>query len=143
MIRAHCDITIQRQPDEVFRYFADLRNEPQWNHGHVQTVVMTTPEPIGLGTSFEGYHPGFGRATWRIVEFVPPSRIAIEGEVGNGTYRYAGNLSPRDGATRFQGIIDWQPGGPLRFLGPLLSLVLRIQARRSFSNLRAELERNA
>lgn len=104
---------------------------------------MTTPDPIGLGTSFEGYHPGFGRATWRIVEFVPPSRIAIEGEVGSGTYRYVGQLWPEDGATRFLGTVEWQPGTPLRLLGPLLSLILKLRARRSFSNLRMWLERDA
>jgi hypothetical protein len=143
MVRATCNITIHRPQDVVFQYFADLRNEPSWNRGHVQDVVMTTPEPIGLGTAFEGHHPGFGRATWRIVEFVPPSRIAIEGEVGSGTYRYAGDLSPQEAGTLFRGLIEWQPGGALRLLEPLLSPVLRFQARRSFHNLRDELERTA
>lgn len=143
MIRAHYNITIHRPPDKVFHYFADLRNEPRWNRGHVQDVVMTTPEPVGLGSTFEGYHPGFGRTTWRIVAFVPSSRIAIEGEVGRGTYRYSGDLSPQNGGTRFQGVIEWRPGGALNILKPLLSLVLKIQARRSFSNLRDELERAA
>ena len=142
-IRANHEITIQRPPSQIFRYFADLRNEPDWNHGHVQDVVMTSPEPIGLGSTFEGHHSGMGRATWRIVEFVPSSKIAIEGEVGTGTYRYIGRLSPHKGGTRFLGTIDWQPGSPLRFLGPLLWFVLKFQARRSFNNLRATLERAA
>jgi len=143
MASANFDITIHRLPEQVFRYFADLRNEPQWNRGHVRDVVMTTPEPIGPGSAFEGLHPGFGRATWRIVEFVPPSRIAIDGEVGQGTYRYLGHLSPKNSATRFKGRVEWQPRGLIRLLGPLLALLLKVQARRSFSNLRAELERAA
>jgi hypothetical protein len=143
MVRAQCDIAIHRPPEQVFRYFADLRNEPKWNRGHVRDVVMTTPEPIGPGTAFEGFHPGFGRATWRIVQFDPPSRIAIEGEVGSGTYRYHGQLSPQNSGTRFQGRVEWQPAGPIRILGPMLALLLRFQARRSFGNLRAELERAA
>jgi hypothetical protein len=104
---------------------------------------MITPDPIGLGTAFEGDHPGFGRATWRIVDFHPPSSITIEGEVGPGTYRYVGHLSPQAGGTRFQGTVDWQPGGALRLLAPLLPPLLKHQPRRSFRNLRAELERAA
>lgn len=143
MIRAHCDIIIDRPADQIFRYFADLRNEPRWNRGHVRQVVMTTPEPIGLGSAFVGHHPGFGRSTWHITEFVPSLRIAIEGEVGRGTYRYIGALTPQNGRTRFRGVVDWHPGGRLELLGPLLSLLLSFQARRSFHNLRAELERAA
>lgn len=143
MIRAHHEITIHRPPDQVFWYFADLRNEPKWNHGHVHDVVMTSPDPIGLGTTFEGDHPGLGMATWRIVDFVPISRIAIEGEVGSGTYRYIGQFIPHKGGTRFLGTVDWQPGSPLRLLAPLLWLILKLQVRRSFNNLRAELERAA
>jgi hypothetical protein len=104
---------------------------------------MNTPDPIGLGTAFEGFHPGFGKATWRITEFDPPSRIAIEGEVGPGTYRYFGVITPHKDGARFQGLVDWQPGGAIRVLSPLLSLILSFQARRSFNNLRAELERAA
>lgn len=143
MIRAHYETTIQRPPDQVFRYFADFRNEPRWNQGHVEDVVMTTPDPIGLGTIFEGHHKGFGRATWRIVEFVPSSRIVIEGDVGAGTYRYAGQLWPQNGATRFLGTVEWQPGTLLRPFGPLLALILKLRTRRSFRNLRVWLERAA
>ena len=140
MIRAETELTIRCDAAHVFAYFADLRNEPQWNHGHVQAVEMITPDPIGLGTTFEGHHPGFGKATWWVVEFVPPTRITIEGEVGSGTYRYVGRLRVLQGATVFRGRVEWEPGGPLRMFGPLLTLLLKVQARRSFRNLRAELE---
>ena len=141
MIRAETELTIRRDAAHVFAYFADLRNEPQWNRGHVREVVMTTPEPIGLGTAFEGNHTGFGKATWRVAEFAPPTQITIEGEVGSGTYRYVGRLRALAGATVFRGRVEWEPGGPWRMFGPLLTLLLKVQARRSFHNLRTELER--
>ena len=141
MVRVTTQITIARDIDDVFSYFADLRNEPAWNHGHVRHVVMTTPGPIGRGTAFVGDHPGFGTATWRITDFVRPSRIAIEGQVGSGTYRYVGELTPLQGATRFLGTVEWRPGGFLRSLSPLLTPILKFQARRSFTNLKNELER--
>ncbi|HLC01722.1 MAG TPA: SRPBCC family protein [Anaerolineales bacterium] len=143
MIRAETELTISRDAAHVFSYFADLRNEPHWNRGHVRAVVMTTPDPIGLGTTFEGHHPGFGKATWRIAEFVPPTQITIEGRVGSGTYRYVGRLHSLQGATVFHGSVEWEPGGPLRVFDSLLTLVLNVQARRSFRNLRIELERAA
>jgi hypothetical protein len=143
LIRASHQVTIHRRPEEVLFYFADLRNEPHWNRGHVRSVTLRTAPPIGLGAEFEGHHPGFGRATWRLVEFVPPRRIAIEGEVGSGSYRYFGLFTPENGSTRLHGVVEWEPGGALRFLSPLLTLLLRWQAGRSFRNLRRALERSS
>ena len=62
MVRVTTQITIAPDIDDVFSYFADLRNELAWNHGHVRHVVMTTPRRIGRGTAFVGDHPGFGTA---------------------------------------------------------------------------------
>jgi len=62
-IVAEAEVLIECMPDSVFAYFADLRNEPEWNQGHVEAVVMTSPEPIGPGTTFEGRHSAFGKAT--------------------------------------------------------------------------------
>jgi hypothetical protein len=140
-ISAEVEIRIQREPEVVFAYFADLRNEPEWNRGHVREVRMTSPDPIGLGTTFEGKHPGFGMATWRLTEYDPPKHIVIEGFAGSAPYRYVGNLERLDGVTLFRGRVEWEPAGNLRVLGPLLNLILGIQAKRSFRNLRLALER--
>src|SRR6185503_12807423 len=54
---------IARRPDVVFDYFADLRNEPQYNR-QGREITKTSPGPIARGTRFEGAHSGLGRVTW-------------------------------------------------------------------------------
>jgi hypothetical protein len=140
-ISATTEIFIKRDPDFVFAYFADLRNEPEWNRGHVRDVVKTSRGPIGLGTTFEGIHPGIGRATWRLSRYEPPAHVVIDGAVGGDPYRYIGDLEPREGGTRFRGRVEWVPSGLWSVLGPLLSVVLSAQTRRSFRNLGSAVER--
>ena len=137
------EIVIAREPEEVFAFFADLRHEPLWNRGHVRGVTMTSHGPIGLGTTFEGHHPGFGKATWRLVGFDPPRHIEIDGTVGGARYRYTGDLEAAPGGTRFSGRVWWEPDGVWRFIGPLAGVILNIQSRRSFGRLRDALERAA
>ena len=140
LIRAEHQTQIARSPETVFDFFADLRNEPQWNHGHVRDVRMTSAPPIGRGTTFEGRHPGFGRATWTLVEYDRPRHLVIEGFAGRAPYRYAGDLESVGGATVFRGRVEWEPQGIWRLLGPLVRPLLRFRARRSFDNLRLALE---
>jgi hypothetical protein len=124
----------------VYSYFADLRNEPQWNHGHVRNDTKTSPGPIGLGTTLEGDHPGFGKATWRLREHDPPKHLVIEGKAGGPPYRYVGDLERDDGGKVLRGLVEWEPRGVLRALGPLLPAPPGMQGRRSFHNLRTATE---
>ena len=141
VIAAEHETHIAREPEAVFDYFADLRNEPEWNHGHVRAVRMTSSPPIGQGTTFEGKHPGFGDATWHLVEYDRPHHLVIEGFVGTAPYRYVGDFRPTDGGTLFRGRVEWDPRGVWRSLGPLLLPLLKLRTRRSFRNLRVALER--
>jgi hypothetical protein len=138
---AHTTI-IERSPEDVFDYFADLRNEPAWNRGHVQNVVLTSAGPVGLGSSFEGDHPGFGKATWRITEYDRPRHVVIEGLAGKSPYRYVGDFEPHDAGTLFTGRTELDPGGWTAALGALMGPVLKVQSRRSFGHLRSALERH-
>jgi len=104
---------------------------------------MTSESPITQGTTFEGKHPGFGDATWRLVEYDRPNHLVIEGLVGTAPYRYVGDLTTVNGAAVFRGRVEWEPRGIWRALGPLLHPLLKARARRSFRNLRLALEMGA
>lgn len=140
MVSVRTVVRIHRAPDTVFDYLADLRNEAVWNRNHVWDVVMTSAPPIGLGTTFEGRHLGFGRATWRLREYDRPRHLVIEGVVGRGSYVYVGDLSATADGCELRGRVDWSPAGFVTLLGPLLRLLLQLQAWRSFRHLRHALE---
>jgi hypothetical protein len=117
-----------------------LRNEAVWNRGHVRDMVMTSPPPIGRGTTFEGTHIGFGRATWELVEYERPRHLVVRGLVGRGTYSYEADLEPATGGCELRGRIVWRPVGIVAFFGPLLRPLLCFQAWRSFRHLRRAFE---
>jgi hypothetical protein len=137
------EVVIHRDPPAVFAYFTDLRNEPEWNRGHVRNVKKTSPGPIGLGTTFEGDHPGFGKATWCLREYEQPRHVVIEGEVGGAPYRCVSDLERGKEGTVLRSRIEWEPAGWWAALGPVLPVILRLQAHRSFRHLRTALERRS
>jgi hypothetical protein len=141
VVKSEHETRIARSPEAAFDFFADLRNEPEWNHAHVHDVRMTSLPPIGQGTTFEGRHPGFGTATWQLVEYDRPRHLVIEGFVGKAPYRYVGDFDSLDGETLFRGRVEWSPRGIWRALGPLLHPLLKLRVRRSFENLRFALEK--
>jgi hypothetical protein len=131
LITADVRIFIARNPDRVFDFFADLRNEPEYN-GQVAGIIKTSPGPIGPNTTFEGTHRGFGRVTWRLSEYERPKHVVIEGLVGQGVYRWTGDLEAAEGGTWMTGRMEWQPPARWRAVRWLLAAALRWNARRSF-----------
>lgn len=134
LVTADVRILIPRATDVVFDYFADLRNEPQYN-GQVRRVTKTTPGPIGLGTTFEGLHRGFGPVTWRLSEYYRPRHVAIEGRVGHSVYRWVSDFESAPDGTWMTGRMEWQVPEGWRWLRPLLRLILHWNARRSFRRM--------
>jgi hypothetical protein len=101
-------IFIARMPEVAFDYFADLRNEPEYNR-QVSGITKTSPGPVGQDTRFEGSHRGFGRATWRLSEYQRPEHVVIEGNVGQGAYRWTSDFEAAEGGTWMTGRMQWLP----------------------------------
>ncbi|MBP6392572.1 MAG: SRPBCC family protein [Flavobacteriales bacterium] len=142
IIRADVSVHIRCDPEIVFNYFADLRNEPEYN-SLVSDVTKTSPGPIGTGTTFTGRHRGFGPVTWRLVTFEPPKRLVIDGVVGRGRYRWTSDLERTTEGTVLTGHMEWEPAGCLRWFRPLLRPLLSWRARRSFRRMAARLDEDA
>ena len=125
---------INRTREVAFDYFADLRNEPNYNP-QVREIMKTSAGPVGLDTQFEGTHSGFGRVTWRLVEYERPKHVVIDGSVGRGTYRWTGDFEAAQGGTWMTGRMEWQPPRRWRPIRPLLHAILQWNARRSFRKM--------
>jgi hypothetical protein len=138
-ITARVRTFIPRSPEAVFDFFADLRNEPLYNH-QVREITKTTPGPIGEDARFEGIHQGLGRVNWRLAAYERPRHVAIEGDVGQGAYRWSSDFEPAPGGTWMTGRMDWQPPRRWRPFRPLLGALLQLNARRSFRRMARVLE---
>ncbi|NJD30228.1 MAG: hypothetical protein FIA92_18335 [Chloroflexi bacterium] len=136
---ARVRVFVSREPEVVFDYFADLRNEPQYNR-QVSGITKTSPGPIAQNTTFEGSHRGLGRVSWRLTEYERPKHVVIEGQVGQGAYRWTSDFEAAKGGTWMNGRMEWQPPPRWRPFRRLLGVVLGWNARRSFGRMAAVLQ---
>ena len=140
LVTAQVRIFVPREPNVVFDFFADLRNEPQYNE-QVSGIRKTSPGPIDRDTTFAGQHRGLGLVTWRLSEYERPNHVAIEGLVGEGVYRWRSDFEAAADGTWMTGRMEWQPPSRWRILRPLLAPLLAWNARRSFRRMAEVLQR--
>jgi carbon monoxide dehydrogenase subunit G len=138
-------VQISRPPGEVFAFVADARNRPFWDES-VDTEELTSPEPIGVGSTVRTGLRSMGRdyvLTWEIVEHEPPSRQTIESTSGPFATTLAYRLSPQDGGTLVEFSVTGRPTGMLRLLQPLIARNTQKNLDRGFPRLKHVLETGA
>ena len=136
------EVEISRPPDEVFAFVADARNRPLWD-GSVDSEELTSPEPIGIGSTVRTRLRSMGREhvlTWEIVEHDPPSRQTIESTSGPFDTTLAYRLSPQGDGTLVEFSVTGRPDGTLRLLQPLLARNTQRNLDRGFPRLKRLLE---
>jgi carbon monoxide dehydrogenase subunit G len=137
-------VTIQicRLPDEVFAFVADARNRPLWDDS-VDTEELTSPEPIGVGSTVRTRLRSMGRdyvLTWEIVEHEPPTRQTIESRSGPFATTLAYRLRAQDGGSLVEFSVTGRPTGSLRLLQRLIARTTQKNLNRSFPRLKHLLE---
>ena len=136
------EIQISRPPDEVFAFVADARNRPLWDES-VDTEELTSPEPIGVGSTVRTGLRSMGRdyvLTWEIVEHDPPTRQTIESTSGPFATTLEYQLRPQSGGTLVEFSVTGRPTGMLRLLQPLIARNTQKNLERSFPRLKQVLE---
>jgi carbon monoxide dehydrogenase subunit G len=135
-------VQISRPPGEVFAFVADARNRPLWDDS-VDTEELTSPEPIGVGSTVRTGLRSMGRdyvLTWEIVEHEPPTRQTIESTSGPFATTLAYRLRAQDGGTLVEFSVTGRPTGSLRLLQPLIARNTQKNLNRSFPRLKQLLE---
>ena len=128
--------------DEVFAFVEDARNRPRWDDS-VISEELTSPEPIGVGTTVRTRLRSMGREyeyTWEVVEHQPPSRMTIESTSGPFPTTLAYQLAERDGGTRVDFSVTGRPAGLLRLFQPLIARNTQANLDRGFPRLKQLLE---
>ena len=136
------EVQISRPPDEVFAFVANARNRPLWDES-VESEELTSPEPIGIGSTVRTRLRSMGREyvlTWEIVEHDPPSRQTIQSTSGPFATTLAYRLSPQGDGTLVEFSVTGRPGGTLRVLQPLLARNTQRNLDRGFPRLKRLLE---
>jgi Polyketide cyclase / dehydrase and lipid transport len=136
-------ILVARPQDEVFDFVADARNRPQWDES-VETEELTSPEPIGVGTTIRTrLKPSLGRRaeyTWEVVEHEPPSRMTIDSTSGPFPTSLEWRLTGNGGDTRAEFSVRGSPHGLMRLMQPLIARTIQQNLDRNFPRLKQLLE---
>jgi uncharacterized membrane protein len=136
-------VVISRPLDEVFAFVADARNRPRWDDS-VESEELTSPEPIGVGSTVRTRMRSMGRdyvLTWEVVEHEPPRHQRIESTSGpfDTTLVYDLADGPEGTSVRFS--VTGRPTGPLRLMQPLIARRTQQNLDNGFARLKEVLER--
>src|SRR5712691_5056086 len=116
MIRFANTIDIDRQPDDVYAFLADLEHTPEWNWAITGTQKIT-PGPVGVGTRYrqERSVPSPAIEMIEVTGIDAPRRIEVEGRVGPFDARLTYELVAASSGTRLANTAELDPPVPLGF----------------------------
>jgi len=135
-------VTIARPAGEVFAFLADLRNIPRWNYAIARTVP-TSPGPAGAGATYRQTRtiPRRRKENLQITAFQPPTRLAIQGQLGPHRATASYLLEPVPGRTRLANDVKLEPTSALlRPVGPLAAPRVKAAVARNLGTLKELLE---
>jgi uncharacterized membrane protein len=138
-------IEINRSPEDVFAYVADLSRHGEWQDQIVSVHVETDgPTRVGTRATDKRRMPGGTREiTYEITEHDPPHKTSFRGV--NGPVRPVGTVTvePLDGGARSKMTLEFDLKG--QALGVLIAPLARANARKeipkSHQHLKEILER--
>ena len=142
MFTRRVSVVIARPREEVFAFIEDARNRPQWDDS-VDSEELTSPEPIGVGTTIRTKLRSMGREyqyDWRITEHERPRRVTVESTSGPFPTTLVFDLSEQGAGTLVEFAVTGRPGGPLRLLQPLIARNTQQNLDRGFPRLKEVLE---
>lgn len=132
-------VVINKSPNEVFDFIADMRNELKWNPD-VQYMEKKSDGPVETGTVF--------RAKWRmsdtldvtLSQYYPPYSVTFENG-GPIEVNLKLVLLKKGDATELESTFLATPHGFVRAIFPIIKSKMKAQEKENMVNLKKALER--
>lgn len=142
MIRMERTICIQQPVEVVFAYVTDMTKVPSWLP--VSAIRCLSTGPMAVGSTFKQTAEFMGRhfdSTIQVTQYAPPHTFAFTMIDGPFPLNNTMALTPTSaGATNLTMIGEANPGGALKFLGPLVTPLVRKQLETQVTQLKKVLE---
>jgi uncharacterized protein YndB with AHSA1/START domain len=116
-------VDIDRPPEVVFDYAADMRHELEWNPD-VESMAKITDGPIGVGTKFQAKWKQSEQVVVECVRFDRPNRLTLENG-GSLETQVDVSLTPRSTGTHFVSRFRARPHGATRLFFPIFVTMMR------------------
>jgi len=136
-------IEINRPAAEAFELVADMSKNPTWQKGQV-SCVWTSDPPIGLGSTYDQEARFLGKSivsSFEVTEYRPGERIRIVSTGGTMDIDVTRTVEPRgDDRCLVSAVVNGDPPGFMRLLGPLLPVMVRSSVSGDYRRLKELLE---
>ena len=119
MLRNENRIEVNRPPAEVFKFIADLCNEPRYVPNVIETEKISDG-PAGVGSKYrEVTRVMFGRkavSTYEVTQYDAPTTFAFRGTSGRSTFRGRWVLEATDEGTLARFTAEAQLAWPMKYM---------------------------
>jgi len=142
MIRMERTVLIQRPIEAVYAYVTDMEKVRTWLP--VSNIRPLTAGPIGLHSAYKQTAEFMGQSfdsTIKITRYEPPHAFAFE--MIEGPFPLTTTMifvSAGESATTLTTVGEANPGSALKFLGPLVTPLVRKQLETQVTQLKKVLE---
>jgi carbon monoxide dehydrogenase subunit G len=134
-------VTIRRDPEDVFAFVADFSQVPTWNYA-ITSTEQVTPGPVALGSTFRQVRsiPAVAEEEFEVTDWEPGRRVAITGDFGpfSGTLSYRVESAPA--GTLLTNDVELSSRGVLGVVGRLAGPRLKAAIAQNLEVLRRGLE---
>lgn len=141
MIRFANTVDIDREPEAVYAYLADLEHTSEWNPA-ITSSQKVTPGPIGIGTRYRQARsaPTPGVEMLEITGLEAPRRIEVIGKVGWFNARLSYELTSTSSGTRLTNTAELESPLPLTFVGNIFGSRIKASVAENLGVLKTLLE---
>ena len=135
-------ITIDRPPEAVFAYLADLEHLPAWNYALHETRKVT-PGPVTVGTRYSQVRvlPVHRDESLEVIEYEASSRLTIKGTLNDLPALLRYRLQPDGETTTLTNDVELSVPGPLNLVAPLATHQVKSAVAANLEVLKQVLER--
>lgn len=142
MVKSAESVVIARPADEVFRFVADLRNEPTWHVDVASVPPETDPVPVVGKTYALTFKPFMGKTdgTFTALQVEPGARVVYLADFAGLQPRITYTVAPAGEGTRFTRGVDLRPSGLKMLMTPMMAFMFPRHNKTFVRNLKRALE---
>ena len=143
MIEVEARVEIDRSPETIFAFLADMSNNPKWQKG-MQECRWTSKPPLRLGSTYDQVARFLGKeivSSFVVTELEPGHRIRIQTTSGTMPIDVTREVvTVSTGGSSVSAIVRGDPTGVFRLAAPLMTLMVRRSVTRDYRRLKEMLE---
>jgi len=142
MVHSAESVVVARTREEVFRYVADLRNEPSWHVDVASVPPETDPVPVVGKTYALRFKPFMGKTdgTFTALEVEPGTRLVYRADFAGLRPQITYTVEPAGEGTLFTRAVEMRPSGLKMLMTPMMALMVPRHNKVFVQNLKRALE---